>query len=162
MKTDTKYFGEITYEQEDLLTFPKGLYGFEDEQSFLLLPFAENGTLFSLQSVRTPQLSFILMDPFSLDGSYAPILQPDELRFLGVDRSEDLFYYVLCVVREPVPDSTVNMRCPIAINDDGVSMQVILENTSWHMRHQLSEFHREADTEADPERSNQQKEETLC
>ena len=33
MKTDTKYFGEITYEPDELLTFPKGLYGFEDEQS---------------------------------------------------------------------------------------------------------------------------------
>ena len=147
MKTDTKYFGEITYEQDELLTFPKGLYGFEDEQSFLLLPFAENGTLFSLQSVKTPQLSFILMDPFSLDGSYAPVLQADELQFLGAERSEDLFYYVMCVVKDPVPESTVNMRCPIAINDDGKAMQVILENTAWHMRHQLGEFRREEDAD---------------
>ena len=160
MKTATKYFGEIEYEQEEVLTFPKGLYGFEDERAFLLLPFAENGTLFSLQSLKTPQLSFIVMDPFSLDGSYAPVLQPDELQFLGVERSEDLFYYVLCVVKEPVPESTVNMRCPIAMNDDGVSMQVILENTSWHMRHQLNEFHREDDEE--PEDSGQRKEEPLC
>lgn len=145
MKTDTKYFGEITYEQDELLTFPKGLYGFEDERSFLLLPFADNGTLFSLQSVKTPQLAFILMDPFSLDGSYAPVLQPDELRELRAERSEDLFYYVMCVVKDPVPDSTVNMRCPIAINDSGVAMQVILENTTWHMRHPLREFRREED-----------------
>ena len=143
MKTDTKYFGEIAYEKDELLTFPKGLYGFEDEQAFLLLPFAENGTLFSLQSVKTPQLAFILMDPFSLDGGYAPVLQEDELEFLNVERSEDLFYYVMCVVKDPVPESTVNMRCPIAINDDGQAIQVILENTSWPMRHQLSEFRRE-------------------
>ena len=147
MKTDTKYFGEITYEQDELLTFPKGLYGFEDEQSFLLLPFAENGTLFSLQSVKTPQLSFILMDPFSLDGSYAPVLQADELQFLGAERSEDLFYYVMCVVKEPVPESTVNMRCPVAINDDGTAIQVILENTAWHMRHRLGDFRREEDAD---------------
>jgi len=147
MKTDTKYFGEITYEADELLTFPKGLYGFEDEHSFLLLPFAENGTLFSLQSTTTPQLAFILMDPFSLDGSYAPALQPEELEFLEVARSQDLFYYVMCVVKEPVAESTVNMRCPVAINDNGTALQVILENTSWHMRHQLSEFHREEDEE---------------
>lgn len=145
MKTDTKYFGEITYEPDELLTFPKGLYGFEDETRFLLLPFSETGTLFSLQSVKTPQLSFILMDPFSLDGSYAPVLQPDELQFLNAERSEDLFYYVLCVVKEPVSESTVNMRCPVAVNDDGVGVQVILENTSWHMRHKLDEFRKEED-----------------
>ena len=142
MKTETKYFGEIPYEPDELLTFPKGLYGFEDEHSFLLLPFAENGTLFSLQSVKTPQLAFILMDPFSLDSAYAPILQAEELQFLKVDRSENLFFYVMCVVKDPVSESTVNMRCPVAINDDGTALQVILENTSWHMRHQLSEFGR--------------------
>ena len=140
MKTDTRYFGEIAYEQDDVLTFPKGLFGFEEEQSFLLLPFAGNGTLFSLQSLQTPQLAFVMMDPFSLDGSYAPILQPEELKVLGVERSEDLFYYVMCVVKDPVSDSTVNLRCPVAINDDGVAMQVILEDTSYHMRHLLSEF----------------------
>ena len=150
MKTETKYFGEVTYEQEELLTFPKGLYGFEDERSFLLLPFSETGTLFSLQSVKTPPLAFVVMDPFSLDGSYAPVLQPDELEFLKVERSEDLFYYVLCVVKEPVSESTVNMRCPVAINDSGEAMQVILENTSWHMRHQLSEFHQEDDGPSSP------------
>ncbi|MBQ9493768.1 MAG: flagellar assembly protein FliW [Oscillibacter sp.] len=158
MKINTKYFGEIAYEQDELLTFPKGLYGFEDEQSFLLLPFAENGTLFSLQSVKTPQLSFILMDPFSLDGSYAPVLQPEELQFLNVERSEDLFYYVMCVVKEPVAESTVNMRCPVAINDNGKALQVILENTSWHMRHQLSEFRREEDADETP----RPKEAELC
>ena len=157
MKTDTKYFGEIAYEKDELLTFPKGLYGFEDEQSFLLLPFAENGTLFSLQSVKTPQLSFILMDPFSLDGGYAPVLQEEELRFLNVERSEDLFYYVMCVVKEPVAESTVNMRCPIAINDDGKALQVILENASWHMRHQLQEFGRE-----DADQTPQREEEPSC
>ncbi|MBQ6207010.1 MAG: flagellar assembly protein FliW [Oscillospiraceae bacterium] len=157
MKTDTKYFGEIAYEKDELLTFPKGLYGFEDEQAFLLLPFAENGTLFSLQSVKTPQLAFILMDPFSLDGGYAPVLQEDELEFLNVERSEDLFYYVMCVVKDPVPESTVNMRCPVAINDGGTGLQVILENTSWHMRHQLSEFGRD-----DADETGQREEETPC
>ncbi|MBR3570595.1 MAG: flagellar assembly protein FliW [Oscillibacter sp.] len=157
MKTDTKYFGEITYEENELLTFPKGLYGFEDERSFLLLPFADNGTLFSLQSVQTPRLAFILMDPFSLDGSYAPILQEDELRFLNVEKSEELFYYVMCVVKDPVSESTVNMRCPVAINDDGTGIQVILEDASWHMRHKLGEFPREGD-----EDGGGRKEEALC
>lgn len=143
MKTDTRYFGEIEYDPEQILTFPRGLYGFDEEHSFLLLPFAGNGTLFSLQSLTTPQLAFVMMDPFSLDGNYAPVLQKEELKQLGVERSEDLYYYVMCVVKTPVGDSTVNLRCPVAINDDGVAMQVILEDTLYHMRHRLSEFSEE-------------------
>ena len=140
MKTMTKYFGEIEYAQEDILTFPKGLYGFEGEHSFLLLPFSGNGTLFCLQSLSTPQLGFIMMDPFSLEPAYAPVLQPEELEFLKVERSQDLSYYVMCVVKDPVACSTVNLRCPVAVQDDGTAIQVILEDAAYHMRHQLAEF----------------------
>ena len=102
MKTDTKYFGPVDYEQEDILTFPRGMFGFEEEHEFLLLPFAGNGSLFCLQSLATPPLAFVMMDPFSLDPAYAPALQPDELGALDVHSSEELSYFVTCVVREQV------------------------------------------------------------
>lgn len=141
MKTETKYFGQVEYERDDLLTFPRGLFGFEDEQSFLLLPFEGDGTLLCLQSVATPQLAFILLDPFALDGGYAPALQPEELRELEAEKSEDLYYYTMCAVKSPVADSTVNLKCPVAVNGDTrKAAQVILEDNTYHMRHRLSEF----------------------
>ena len=141
MKTETKYFGEVEFEKEDILRFRKGLFGFEDEREFLVIPFSENGTLYSLQSVATPQLSFVLMHPFSLDPGYAPVLQAEELAELKAEKSEDLYYYVLCAVKKPVSESTVNMKCPVAINPDTrEAMQVILESRDWQMRHRLSEF----------------------
>ena len=36
---------------------------------------------------------------------------------MEVERSEDLCFYTLCVVRSPAAESTVNLRCPVAIND---------------------------------------------
>lgn len=46
MKLLTKYFGEIDFEKEDILSFPKGLFAFEEEKGFLLLPFSgSSGTL---------------------------------------------------------------------------------------------------------------------
>ena len=97
--------------------------------------------MFSLQIVKTPELAFTLMHPFSLDASYAPVLSADELKALNVEKSEDLYYYVLCTVKEPVSESTVNMKCPLAINPDTrQGMQVILENSALDMRTRLSEF----------------------
>ena len=43
MKLQTKYFGEIDYELSETITFPTGLFGFDDEHSFLLLPFDGSG-----------------------------------------------------------------------------------------------------------------------
>ena len=142
MKLSSKYFGEIEYQEEDVLTFPKGLFAFEVETMFLLLPFSgSSGTLLCLQSIATPQLALVVMNPFSLDGSYAPVLQPEELEYLGVKDSTELCYYVLCGVKNPVSSSTVNLQCPIAINDRICTcMQVILEDDRYSMRHLLSEF----------------------
>ncbi len=139
MKTNTKYFGEIEYGEEDVYTFPKGLFGFEDENAFLMLPFSAEGTLFSLQSLKTAGLSFVAVDPFTVMPDYAPELQPDELKELGVSDSHELFFYALCAVKDPVANSTLNLRCPIAINDSRVAMQVILEDDRYGMRHLLSD-----------------------
>ena len=94
----TRYFGEIDYTKDELIAFPKGLFGFEDEQKFLLIPFSEAGTLFSFQSVKTPELAFTLMHPFSLHAGYAPVLQAEELKTLRAEKSEELYYYVMCTV----------------------------------------------------------------
>ncbi len=140
MKAATKYFGEVEYGEKDVLHFPKGLYGFEEEKRFLLLPFSGNGTLFCLQSLRTPSLGFVVMDPFALHEGYAPVLQPEDLRALGVQESQELYYYALCAVKHPVADSTVNLRCPIAICEETrTAMQVILEDDQYGMRHLLSD-----------------------
>lgn len=142
MKLSTKYFGEIDYSAEDVLHFSQGLFAFEEETEFLLLPFSgSDGTLLCLQSLATPQLAFVVMNPFSLDGSYEPVLQPEELEELGVGDSTELCYYVLCVVKNPVSTSTVNLKCPVVINDDTrKSLQVILDGDRYGMRHLLSEF----------------------
>ena len=118
MRLRTKYFGEIECREEDKLHFPEGLFGFEEEKEFFLLPFeGGEGSLLCFQSAATPGLAFVALNPFSLKPDYAPVLTDRELEALGVERSEDLCFYTLCVVRSPVGESTVNLRCPVAVND---------------------------------------------
>lgn len=142
-KIDSKYFGEVEYQDDDVLTFPVGLFGFEDEKDFLMLPFAgSQESMFSMQSIQTPGLAFIAMDPFSLDHTYEPVLQQEELKALGVEDREQLSYYVLCAVKSPVSESTVNLRCPVVVNpQNGLARQVILEGDRYEMRHPLAQFH---------------------
>ena len=142
MKTQTKYFGEIEYDQDDVVTVPIGMFGFEEEHEFLLIPFEGScETLLSLQSLQTPALSFTVMTPFSLLPDYSPELQPSELKSLGVTENGELGYYVLCAIKDPIANSTVNLKCPVAINvDTRVARQVILETDRYEMRHPLSQF----------------------
>ena len=144
MLLKTKYFGQVDCPEEHVFHFANGLFGFEEEKLFALLPFeGSGGSLLCFQSVSTPQLAFVAVNPFSLKPDYAPVLAAAELAQLGVERSEELCFYTLCVVRSPVGDSTVNLRCPVAINDrTRQAVQVILEEGAYHMHHLLSEFGR--------------------
>ena len=142
MRLQTKYFGELDCPENERLHFSRGFFGFETEKDFYLLPFeGSDGSLLCFQSVHTPSLAFVAMNPFSLKPDYAPQLTAEELQELGVERSEDLCFYVLCVVKEPVGESTLNLRCPVAVNDQTQeAMQVILESDAYRMHHRLSEF----------------------
>ena len=142
LKLQTKYFGEIDYLPDEEFFFPAGLYGFEEEHHFLLLSFeGRGGTMLCLQSVSTPSLAFVLMDPFSLWAEYRPVMQEAELRVFGVEDGSALCYYVLCAVREPVSKSTVNLKCPVVVNPvTKEARQIILETDLYKMRHPLAEF----------------------
>ena len=145
LKLRTKYFGDVEYEQEDLIHFPVGLFGFEEESDFLILPFeGGNGNLLCMQSVSTPELAFVVMSPFSLLPDYMPVLQPAELCQFGVESVQELGYYVLCAVKNPVSASTVNLKCPVVVNPHTrVARQLIMETEAYGMRHPLAEFGRE-------------------
>lgn len=150
MKTDTRYFGPVEYEEDDVLTFPRGLYGFEDQRRFLLLPFAgSESTMLCLQSLDTPSLAFVVLDPASLvPGGYAPSLQDEDLAALGSREGREVYPYVMCVVKDPVGESTVNLRCPVVVNEEtGVSLQTILEDDRFGMRQRLEDI---APREEDP------------
>ncbi len=142
MIIDTKYFGQLQFDDTDALHFPDGLFGFEEEKQFVLLPFGEeNASLLCLQSISNKNLAFLVMNPFLIKPDYAPVLHSAELKALNVEHSQDLCYYVLCVVREPIAQSTVNLQCPVVINDMSRSaIQVILDSGEYGMRHLLSEF----------------------
>ena len=77
MKLQSKYFGEIEYLQADVISFPAGLFGFEEEHEFLLLPFdGSAGTLLCFQSIQTPALAFVAMEPFPCCLTTPPFSSP--------------------------------------------------------------------------------------
>ncbi len=142
LRLRSKYFGEVEYEAGDVLHFPSGLFGFEEEREFLLLPFeGSGGSMLCLQSVGTPALAFVVLDPFTLAPDYTPVLEEEELKQFGVKEVGELGFYVLCAVKNPVSESTVNLKCPLVIHPETrQARQVIMER--YEMRHPLAGFSR--------------------
>lgn len=142
MKIQTDYYGEVEYEQNDLLTIPGGFWGFTELKYYLPVCISEDdGSVLLLQSTEQPEIAFVVINPAFLCEDYSPILPEEELSCLGVTDEGELSYYALCVIRDNYLENTVNMKCPLAINPlTREGKQVILENPDFGYRHKISSF----------------------
>lgn len=139
MNMNAKYFGTISYNKEDLILLPEGLFGFETAKNFLPIPFHETtDSLLSFQSTDDETLSFILMNPFRFFPDYSPVLSEKDKRDLNITCDDDISYYVICVLKESLNNSTVNLKAPLAINvQTRVGKQIILDSPAYSFKHAI-------------------------
>lgn len=135
-------YGTVEYEEKDLLRFTDGIFGFPKLTRYLFLRMNDDDdSILLMLSVEDPSVAFVLFDPFSLCPDYSPVLTPEELSCLGAKDSEELSYYVICVVQTDYMENTVNLKCPLVINPETRhGIQVILANSQYKYRHKLRSF----------------------
>lgn len=143
MEIATKYFDDLSVSEEDIIFFEDGIFGFEYNQKYVIIEFEDGSdNLLCLQSISDSELAFVLMNPFNLNADYKPQLSDDDVVDLKIDENtEGVLYYVICVVKETIADSTVNMKCPIVINPNNKrAKQIILDNDEYTFKHELKQF----------------------
>ncbi|TDQ36932.1 flagellar assembly protein FliW [Aureibacillus halotolerans] len=145
MHIETKYHGAISVPEADHKRFPNGLPGFETEKMFVLLPFADNTPYYILQSVKTPELAFVLVNPFLFFETYQFTLDDHTKQAMDVKAREELAVYTVVTLKEPFEETTVNLKAPIVINQrTGKARQMILEDQVYTTRQLLVERNEEA------------------
>lgn len=147
MTIETTY-GTIDYEEENLIIFSDGLFGFPDLKRYLFLSLdEEEDSMLLMVSVDESKVGFVLINPFVLCPDYAPQMTPQELSCLGAKEISELACYSICVVNSDYLNNTVNLKCPIMVNSETrQGIQVILENPSYGYRHEFRSFLTEADS----------------
>lgn len=127
--TETKFFGRMGYNEDEVWTFPKGLPGFEEYHRFVWLRFED--TIFScLQSLDDQSVAFITMSPFEVVRDYVFDLDDEIVRKLQLELDEDaLTLVILTIPSEKPEDATANLQAPVVVNwKRGLGMQVILND----------------------------------
>ncbi|XQY91515.1 flagellar assembly protein FliW [Metabacillus sp. HB246100] len=138
MKISTKYHGDVEMEEKDLIFFQNGLPGFIGEKEFVLLPLESDSPLLILQSVKSKDLGFIMINPFNYFHSYEFELSKPDKDFLEIHSESDITILTIITVKEPFEDSTVNLMAPIIINvKNKKAKQVILNNSIYNSRTKL-------------------------
>ncbi len=134
MKKITTRFGDVEYDPENTLHFPKGLLGFEALHDFIVMPNVKEGPLFWIQSVEDPQVAFVLTDPTAFFSDYRVVPDKSERVFLGLADGDDCFALAVVTVT-PEREITLNLKAPILFAPaSNRALQVVLENSQHQIR----------------------------
>ncbi|MCL1903087.1 MAG: flagellar assembly protein FliW [Oscillospiraceae bacterium] len=134
MLINTRDFGEVEIADEELITFPAGIFAFEEMRKFALMsPLGEDVYPKWLQSVEDISPCFVVFDPTIVDGNYTVKLEAFEKKLLKFDdnsadnMNSSMKLLVIATVPSDFKKTTVNMKAPIVINqDERLAAQVIL------------------------------------
>ena len=135
MVVESKAFGEIEVDQRQVLSFPSGLFGFEQHHQFALLDAAQP-PFYWLQSTTDREVAFVLLDPLVFRPDYTLDVDAAEL----VDAGPDALCFAIVTIPENVSEMTANLQAPVVVNRHSrVARQLISHNPAWQVRHSVFE-----------------------
>lgn len=138
MRIQTTRFGEVEINDAAILTFPQGLYGFEQRRQFCLIDHRPDSPLKWLQSVEDPALAFVVMNPFEYFPDYEVLIPDDEADELELtDPNQTIVLTIVAIPGDPY-QMTANLIAPLVINGDTKrARQIILSGKRYSTKHRL-------------------------
>lgn len=131
-------FGEIEVAEEMILQFPYGIPGFLEEKTFALLPYELDSPFAFLQSVNEPDLTFMIVEPFTFFPDYDFELDDAVAKDLGIGEDNPPQIFNIVRVPEKLEEMTINLLAPIIVNwHSRTAKQHVLEKTSYPVRQRV-------------------------
>jgi flagellar assembly factor FliW len=129
-------FGEISYSEEDVLVFPRGIPAFEKNHNWILAGEEDNAIKW-LQNIEDGDLALPVTTPDAVMPDYNAKIPEDELDAVGSKDFADLALLIVVSIPESAPwNMTANLRAPILVNlKSRKAVQVIVLNEEYPIRH---------------------------
>ncbi|WP_100405456.1 flagellar assembly protein FliW [Bacillus solitudinis] len=136
MKIETKYTGMLKISEEQVIKFEKGIPAFEEETHYVLLPFDAETPFFVLQSIKTVEVAFIVVNPFQFVPEYQVKLPDSTIEQLAIEKEEEVATFVMLTVRDPFNETTANLQAPVIINAlKQKGKQLLMSDSSYKTKH---------------------------
>ena len=140
---ETRYFGQVEYDEASVLTFPDGIPAFEQSRRFLPLRQPINEPLVFLQSLSNPDVCFVTLPALAACPRYRLSIAREDLDALELETcrqpvigGEVLCLTILSVEKNAPP--TANLLAPIVVNlQTQCARQVIQVDSAYSHRENL-------------------------
>jgi len=134
----TTRFGEVEYNDDEVVYFQKGILGFERDIKFLLIKLDLESPFAFLQSLETPELTFVVAEPFSFFQEYEFDLADSVKEELAIEKFEDIAIWSILTIPENFQKTTINLLAPIIINvEKRIAKQIVLNDPKYSIKSPL-------------------------
>lgn len=135
MLVESKWFGKVEIADDKIITFEKGLMGFDDYKKYTIIyDSTEDGKdgIMWLQSLDEVSLALPVIDPMIVKTDYDPVVDDVVLDSIGIGEKTEFLVLVTMTVPSDITKMTVNLKAPIVINAENLkACQVIAENDEY-------------------------------
>lgn len=138
MIIETTRFGLIEISDDTIITFPQGLYGFEDFDKYCLIDRDSKSPFKWLQSVQEPALAVIVADPYLFFPDYEIEISGEDEKKLSANSPSDLAVFGIITVAKDAVEVTMNLLGPLVINFKLlIGRQIVLTDEIYRTKHPL-------------------------
>ncbi len=139
MLVNTRHFGQIDLDEDKILYFENGIFGFENCKKYTILYDDEGGDrpdISWLQSLDEPALALPVINPLIIKPDYNPEVDDEHLIPLGNLTEENIVVLVSITVPDNVEMITANLKAPFIINsDERTGAQIVVENPDYEIKY---------------------------
>jgi len=138
MKIQTKYHGTKEYNEDEVITFKKGIPGFEELTKFIIFQVEENEVFSILHSIEDEKLGFVVVSPFYVMENYELKLSDRIIEELKIENPDDVLVLNTVTLSSKMEDITTNLQAPLIINiQNKLGEQIIIDNGKYKIKHPL-------------------------
>lgn len=138
MKVRTRHFGEIEVREQEVLFFPEGIVGFESDKRYMTLVQPQERPFQWLQSLETPDVAFVVVDPFLFLATYDFEIDDETITMLEIDDPQQLSLLVIVTLNSDITKMTANLLAPIVVNrKNNKARQMVLPSSGYSTAHAI-------------------------
>lgn len=134
----SKIHGEMEYDNKNIITFKKGIPGFDGLTKFILVDLNDYEPFKLLQSLEDDEIGVIVTSPFEFDEKYEVNLNKEIISRLDIKEEKDVIIVTTITLNSDPKKITTNLKAPIIINNDNkFGEQIILDDLKYEIKQPL-------------------------
>ncbi len=140
-KFKTFRFGELEYQDHDVITLSEGLVGMPNLKNWIILEMGDEVPMKWFQSLDRGDFGFPVTQPFLFHDEYDINLNKAELIRLGSSGQEDIVTLIITTVHAGGDKVTGNLLAPLVVDTESRrGMQLTIDDSKYGLRQEINYF----------------------